>query len=255
MDRGALDLGLSSSQYLDGRNVVAGVKAALDGLAGEGAARGGVDHVQEVGDLDALSVVDEEFSGGVSLVGRKCDDQSEVVLLDVDGGQGTARGHGEDLSSPQVGVGLLELGRQVDDLSGALEALESEQIVPLAGGEVGVDVPGLVLKDGGDQDGVAQHELLVDPVGGLVLGEDAPQVVGNGLAVDVGLPHEGVHEGEDLVPHSQGAPGGLGDRIPPVELLRGGSKGVVVAREGVEGSDLDPSVRRSIGFVLDDNCC
>lgn len=140
--------------------------------------------------------------------------------------------------------------REGDGLAFAGDLFEVGEGVEGVVWEVYFDGSFVFCEDGGDEDGRAEEELVVDGVGVLVAGVGEPE--GGGGGGDAGavvVPEGGVEVVEEAVAQGDGPAGGGGGLVPAVEFLRDGGVAVVVAEEGHEGAEGGPARAEGLGGV------
>lgn len=199
--------------------------------------------------LDGVAVVKVQTARG-SPIKSWGDDELEALLAQLGGGHGGLGADGDDAAAADVDgdFGHVDVAER-DVGSAAAQRGARVPVVEDVVGEVCVDRSLAAVGHGTDQDGVAVEELQLVAKGVLVLGIEVEHGLQEGLA-GLGLPVEGcVDVVKQPVADVNGLARGLGNGGPAVELLRDAGDFIVVAEEGVEGSETGPASAELLGGV------
>lgn len=159
---------------------------------------------------------------------------------------------GNDVSPTEMKGDEIDGSAQGGELSINIKLLLGVEVVPAGIGEIGFNGGSALLQNGADHDSSSDHELAINVKDGGVTGELKEEGSNHGVTKSGGLVGEGVIVGKEGIADSKNIAGDFGDRVPEVELLRGGSKGVVVPREGVESSQLNPAATKLLGGITNE---
>ncbi len=230
----------------------------IDNDGGEGAAQGGSLHRvrgrQEVLQVDLLAIVPEQTALGLGLRAES-GKHGEGSLAALSGGHGSVLERNDRATlDVHVDGGEGGVNRLVGTASRSINIKSSgSKVVPQGLREVSVNGGDALIKHGRHKDSRANHELTLNVNSIGISGEVHPESTSDGLTGSVRLVEQGVTVREELVSHAQRVSGSLRDGVPKVELLGSSAEGVVVTRERIESSNLDPTSAQLLSGVVDES--